>query len=92
MKTIPFAVIRAKGTKRHRLVNWFSFQFRPDPALYIAVMCGQIQVYHQRSISLASTKVAVLESSGAVAQGWKSIMGVPDKKPRRSKKRSGKKE
>lgn len=57
------------------------FEFRPDPALYIAVLCGQMQVVID-TLDLVSTASVQLEVSVQVA-GWKSIMGNPDKKPRR---------
>jgi len=61
------------------------FEFRPDPALYIAVLCGQFQiVIDEFEPALPSTTDCALEVSVQVA-GWKSIMGSPDKK-RSSKK------
>ena len=57
------------------------FSFRPDPALYIAVMCGQMQIVIDE-LDLVSATSLTLELSVQVA-GWKSIMGNPDKKPRR---------
>jgi len=62
-----------------------TFQWRPDPALYLAVLCGQFEIVIDQT-----TVGAVLELNISVmVSGWKSIMGSPDKKPRRSKKRSG---
>ena len=69
-----------------------TFQWRPDPALYLAVLCGQFQVVFT-DVETASgalppnilgMRVAVMVS------GWKSIMGNPDKKKKSSKKRSRK--
>ncbi len=58
-----------------------TFQWRPDPALYLAVMCGQFQVYledyrvdPQVITQLPQLNVAVM------VYGWRSIMGNPDKK------------
>lgn len=68
-----------------------TFQWRPDPALYLAVMCGQFQVYledyrvdPQVITQLPQLNVAVMVS------GWRSIMGNPDKK-KKSRRRSKKK-
>lgn len=54
------------------------FQWRPDPALYQAVMCGLFEIFVEDCETTSPTgleiKVAVMVS------GWKSIMGDPDKK------------
>ncbi len=63
------------------------FEFRPDPALYIAVMCGQMQIVIDELDTLGTPNGFVLEVSVQVA-GWKSIMGNPDKK--RSSRKSTK--
>lgn len=68
------------------------FQFRPDPALYIAVLCGQFEVvitdFETSAFPidpLAKTNINV----AVMVSGWKSIMGNPDKK-KSSKKRTRK--
>jgi len=64
------------------------FQWRPDPALYLAVLCGQFQIVLVDNDSggevipfPADLNVSIMVS------GWKSIMGNPDKKKRSSKKK-----
>lgn len=64
------------------------FEFRPDPALYLAVLCGQMRIVIDR-LDLVSAADVTLEVSVQVA-GWKSIMGSPDTKKKSSKKKSGK--
>lgn len=64
-----------------------TFQWRPDPALYLAIMCGQLEVIIDQVSPGASLQLNV----SVMTSGWKSIMGSPDKKPRRSKKRMSKK-
>lgn len=65
------------------------FMWRPDPALYVAVMCGQMEVIVD-DISLdPNVPNLSIEVSVQVA-GWKSIMGNPDKR-RRMKKKTSKK-
>ncbi len=64
-----------------------TFQWRPDPALYLAVLCGQMSVVIEElnvdgGASAVSLNVAVMVS------GWKSIMGDPSKKRSNSKKKS----
>jgi len=70
-----------------------TFQWRPDPALYLAVLCGQFEVMintNDDSEPLATTPLTTLNVSVMVS-GWKSIMGNPDKKKRSKKKRASRK-
>jgi hypothetical protein len=67
------------------------FSYRPDPALYIAILCGQLQVVIDDVVYTGATPGSVELNISTQIAGWKSIMGSPDKKPRRSKKRSGRK-
>ncbi len=67
-------------------VTAMNFQWRPDPALYVAVMCGMFEVYFDDVTVTGSTDIS-LEINVMVA-GWKSIMGNPDKK-RRSRRSNG---
>ncbi|AXH78730.1 MAG: hypothetical protein [Circular genetic element sp.] len=60
-----------------------TYQWRPDPALYLAIMCGQLEVIvEQTTVPSASLQL----NAAVMVSGWKSIMGNPDKKPRRSRK------
>lgn len=69
------------------------FSWRPDPALYIAIMCGQMQVVFDEVNFTGPTAPGSLNLNvSCQIAGWKSIMGNPDKKPRRrSKKTTSKK-
>ncbi len=58
-----------------------TFQWRPDPALYLAVLTGQIVI----DIALSSESLVDLRLSVMVV-GWKSIMGEHRPRRRRSKK------
>ncbi len=60
-----------------------SLQWRPDPALYIAVMCGLFRVRIDEIDFDGDANEAKLTIAVHVA-GWKSIMGNPDKKRRRN--------
>lgn len=63
------------------------FEYRPDPALYLAILCGQIDiVIDEIDFPFTGQVDCVLEVSVQVA-GWKSIMGNPDKKRKSSKKK-----
>ncbi len=63
-------------------VNW-----RPDPALYVAVLCGQMQVKIVEADFQGGAGGLNLNFAVHVS-GWKSIMGNPDRKRRSSKKKS----
>jgi len=71
---IPFT-LTYDGASNHAIM----FNFRPDPALYIAIMCGQMQVVIDTLDLDTGTASVTLEISAQVS-GWKSIMGSPDKK------------
>ena len=82
---IPFTVsFDADGTTGVQLLQW-----RPDPALYLAVMCGLFEIYVDTIECDGGTQVD-LECNFMIA-GWKSIMGNPDKKKRRSRRMTHKK-
>ncbi len=80
---IPFTVayVPGGGSQSGQTVK---FEFRPDPALYIAVMCGQMQIVIDELDVVGTPAGYDIEVSVQVA-GWKSIMGAPDK---RSKKKT----
>lgn len=77
VETIPFAMSYGPSGSTN-------FQFRPDPALYQAVMCGLFEIYIEDCDTNAQLGLE-LRTSISVA-GWKSIMGNPEKKKRRSRK------
>ncbi len=62
------------------------FEWRPDPALYLAVMTGQFQLYVEE-VNLDEGAPGVNLRIAIHIAGWKSIMGNPDKKKRRGKSR-----
>ena len=64
----------------------FELEWRPDPALYLAVLTGQFVVEIESS---SSATQSLLIDMAVHVSGWKSIMGNPDKK-RRSRKSSKK--
>ena len=57
------------------------FSFRPDPALYIAVLCGQMQI-QIKEINLDPGVASLNLDVSIQVAGWKSIMGSPDTKKR----------
>ncbi len=66
-----------------------NFQWRPDPALYLAVLCGQLQLVVEE-INFDSGSNALNVYVAVHVSGWKSIMGNPDKKRRKGTRRKKK--
>ncbi len=68
------------------------FEWRPDPALYLAVLTGQFQLYVEE-VNLDEGAPGVNLRIAIHVAGWKSIMGNPDKKKksRRSRRMTHKK-
>ena len=64
-----------------------TFQFRPDPALYIAVMAGLFEI-HFDAVSKDGDADELHVNLAIHVSGWKSIMGNPDKKKSMPRKRS----
>lgn len=58
------------------------FGFRPDPALYIAVLCGQMEIVIDEINLDPGVPSLSIDVSVQVA-GWKSIMGNPEKRTSR---------
>ena len=54
-------------------------EWRPDPALFIAVMCGQMQVVIEE-VNFDGGATALELNTNFMVSGWKSIMGDPNKK------------
>ena len=64
-----------------------TFQWRPDPALYVAVMTGQFDMYID-TCTVAGTATSLDMNLTFYVSGWKSIMGDPDKKKSRSRRKT----
>ena len=85
MESIPFQVSfdpQGEGAA-------FTWDWQPDPALYLAVMTGQFELYVDEIDTDDAATALRLDVAIHIA-GWKSIMGNPDRK-RRSRKSSKKK-
>lgn len=67
----------------------FTWDWQPDPALYLAVMTGQFELYVDEIDTDDDATALRLDLAIHIA-GWKSIMGNPDRK-RRSRRSSKKK-
>jgi hypothetical protein len=80
---IPFSISNTPGNRT------LTFNWRPDPALYVAVLAGQMEVVIEE-VDVRGAAVSALLSVNVMVSGWKSIMGNPDKKKSSSKKRTRK--
>ncbi len=81
-ESIPFSVSYTPDTTDLTL----NMQWRPDPALFLAVMCGQLQcVVEEVNFDGGATSINL--NIAIMVSGWTSIMGSPDRK-RSSKKKS----
>ena len=89
-ETIPFQLALSTTPDESATAT---FQWRPDPALYQAVLCGQYQVvFTDLQTESGALPPTLLNLNVAImVSGWKSIMGNPDKKKRSSRKSSSKK-
>lgn len=85
-ESIPFMLAWDPGSSNVTT----QFQWRPDPALFLAILGGQL-VFEFDSVELDGGGSAVTVVINVMVSGWKSIMGNPDKKRRSSKKSSSKK-
>lgn len=64
------------------------FSWEPDPALYLAVMCGLLQIKVEEVNLDGTVTPPGLELHTAISvAGWKSIMGDPDRKSNKGRKK-----
>lgn len=93
LEDIPFQLVYdPRGTAATENAMSVSLEWRPDPALYLAVMMGAFEVILDNYSTEDQGDNAgdiVIRSSFHVA-GWKSIMGNPDKKRRKGTRRKKK--
>lgn len=85
LETIPWQIVWEPDDPDSKTATP-TFSYRPDPALYIAVLTGQVEVYFQY-LDMHDDAVNCNINMTCWFAGWKSIMGDPDKK-RRSKRNS----
>jgi len=83
---IPFEVAYSPTAAPGSVVT--NFEFRPDPALYIAILTGQLELV-LTDVTLDAGAASIDIQMAWHVSGWKSIMGNPNKKSS-SKKRSKK--
>ncbi len=83
---VEFEEITFNLTWDNNDVTAMNFNWRPDPALYLAVMCGLFEIRFDDVTVTGSTDIDV--EINIMVAGWKSIMGNPDRK-RRSRRTNG---
>ena len=81
-ESIPFQLSYAPGSDDVA----FTLQWRPDPALYLAVLGGLIQV-NVEEVDFNGGADSYELNIAVHTSGWKSIMGDPDKKKRKRSSR-----
>ena len=87
---IPFQLSLDTSTSQENN-STLTWQWRPDPALYLAIMAGQFELEIDTTQIEATGGVVAMEVTYSVA-GWKSIMGNPDtKRKSRSRRRTSSK-
>ncbi len=80
-ETIPFVLTWTPDTTDLAV----KFSWQPDPALYLAVMTGQFDIYMEE-LNLDGSNEDGLNLRVAVhVAGWRSIMGDPDKRKKRGR-------
>jgi len=83
---IPFQLSFTPGTTDISVdLNW-----RPDPALYLAIMTGQFEL-RITEVDIDGSPPAgtgIRVDTSVMVSGWKSIMGNPDKKKRSSSRKT----
>lgn len=85
-QSIPFTLTFTPQTT----ATTVAFQWRPDPALYLAVLSGQFQVViDDLQLEVPATTVNI--NLAVMVAGWKSIMGEPGKRRSRRSRDSSKK-
>ena len=95
--TVPFTGNRNSASTEYEeipfMLSWtpdttdlaIGFNWRPDPALFLAVLCGQMSVVVEEvNIDGGDPSVQVNLNVAVMVSGWKSIMGDPSKRKRRS--------
>lgn len=78
---IPFMISWVPGADTAPV----QFNWRPDPALYLAVLAGQY-TFQFDTVDFDDAAGGLIIDIAVHIAGWKSIMGDPDKRHRRSRK------
>lgn len=79
-ETIPFMVAWSPDNDADdSKIAPVEFEWRPDPALYLAVLTGQFDLYIEE-INMDAGATELNLNTAIHVSGWKSIMGSPDSK------------
>lgn len=88
LESIPFQIIWEPGSADNFATG--TFQWRPDPALYLAVLTGQLEIYIDELELHDGADNWQLDVT-AIWAGWKNILATPRRHSKRGKKLHGKK-
>lgn len=83
---IPFQ-LSADFSSTQANASTLTWQWRPDPALYLAILAGQFEIEFEETVVEGAGGVVEVSVTYSVA-GWKSIMGNPDRKRKSRSRRS----
>lgn len=83
---IPFQ-LSADFNSNQTNISTLTWQWRPDPALYLAILAGQFEMEFEDVVIEGTGGVVEVSVTYSVA-GWKSIMGNPDRKRKSRSRRS----
>ena len=89
-ESIPFELSSSSAEGASGLAVSDVLQWRPDPALYLSVLTGQIAIHIEESSATDDTGASAMDSTqldvSVHVAGWKSILGNNRRKRRHSKK------
>ncbi len=97
--TIPFTGNRNAASIEYEeipfMLTWtpdstdlaISWNWRPDPALFLAVLCGQMSIVIEEANYDGGNSSGLNLNVAVMVSGWKSIMGDPSKRKRSSSKK-----
>jgi hypothetical protein len=85
-ETIPFMLSWTPDTT-DIAIQW---NWRPDPALFLAVLCGQMSVVVEE-VNVDGGATSINLNVSVMVSGWKSIMGDPNRKSKSRKSKRMKK-
>jgi len=83
---IPFQ-LSADFSSSQANASTLTWQWRPDPALYLAILAGQFEIEFEDTVIEGAGGEVEVSVTYSVA-GWKSIMGNPDRKRKSRSRRS----
>lgn len=95
LETIPFELSTTAADANVSLATSNDLQWRPDPALYLSILTGQLIIHIEESAAEDSAGAPAMNSTqldiSVHVAGWKSILGSGKKRRRKSRGSHGRK-